>query len=219
LNCREQGLNEATILKYTKGKLALSEIEQVRVDDFLLECSPLLRRLSSMRFFLAGVFLLVCVGSVMAQTSGKYDFYRHPEVNAIGIDPIGWFLGRVDAYWEDRLDPNYSRSYELVYQHDIRKDKGQGVQQTAYTVGAIERIYLIDNAAILGQYVGLGIGLGMSNQTFVVRATAEIGYKYVFETGRGFFIEPKLTLDSYIVGNSHIRRVIPYFALPFGYCW
>lgn len=171
-----------------------------------------------MRLVLVAVLLLIAQ-TASAQSAGKYSFYRHPEAEAVAINPLGWFVGRLDAHWEVRLDPNFSRSYEIVYQHDIRKDKSVGDRQTALTVGAIERIYLIDNAAILGQYVALGGGLGMVNQTFVVRLTAEIGYKFVFATGKGFYVEPALTLDSYIVGNSHIRRVIPYFALPFGYCW
>ena len=172
-----------------------------------------------MRFVLAGVVLLLCCGSAVAQTGHKYDYYRHPESQSVAINPFGWLLGRVDAHFEDRLDPNFSRSYEFAYQPDIRKDKQQPIQ-TAYTVGAIERIYLIDNAAILGQFVGLGGGVGMVSKTFCVRLTAEIGYKLLLGSGpRAFFLEPELLLDSYIVGNHHIRRVIPYFALPFGYAW
>jgi hypothetical protein len=164
--------------------------------------------------------IVLCCSAAVAQSSGKYDFYRHPQSHAFTINPIGWLLGRVDAHYEDRLDPNFSRTYEIAYQRDIRKDKSLGTPEQCYTLGAVERIYLIDNAAIQGQFVGMGGGIGVVSSTIAVRLSAEIGYKLLFGTGTGrFFIEPELLLDSYVIGNNHMRRVLPYFAIPFGFSW
>ena len=173
-----------------------------------------------MRVFFILTALLILPVCCLAQTAGKYEFYRHPESQAVTANPLGFLLGRLDAHYEQRLDPNFTRTYEVAYQRDIRRNKDSGSRQTAYTVGAIERIYLIDNAAMLGQYVGLGAGVGSVGPSFGLRLTAELGYKLVFGDGPGkFFIEPNLTLDSYLIGNGSIRRVLPYIALPFGYCW
>lgn len=173
-----------------------------------------------MRAFFIVALLTLFPLCTSAQTAGKYEFYRHPESQAVTIDPLGFLLGRINGHFEQRLDPNFTRTYELVYQRDIRRNKDSGSAQTAYTVGAIERIYLIDNAAMLGQYVGLGVGVGFVGPSFGFRLTAELGYKLLLGSGPGeFFLEPNLTLDSYLIGNGSIRRVLPYIALPFGYCW
>jgi hypothetical protein len=156
-----------------------------------------------------------------AQTGGKYDFYRYPQKYALSIDPLGQWLGRVSARLETRLDPNFTRQYEIVYQRNVQnKTDKLSYPEAAYTVGAIERIYLVDNAALLGQYAGIGIGVGVINKTIAVRLTAEMGYKFAFPIGRSyFFIEPTLLMDSYLITNHDARRIFPYIAMPFGYCW
>ena len=92
--------------------------------------------------------------------------------------------------------------------------------ESAVSLGAIERIFLVDNAAMLGLYVGIGGGIGMTHLTGTLRMTAEIGYKYSFGGGVGhFFIEPRLIMDSYLITNHVSQRVLPYISLPFGYAW
>jgi hypothetical protein len=156
-----------------------------------------------------------------AQTAGKYDFYRYLQQYAVEIDPLGEILGRVSAQFEERLDPNFSRVYEMVYQRDLEDKNVTGwYPESAVSIGAIERIYLTDNAALLGQYFGLGAGVGLISKTISVRATAEIGDKIAFGGGTGhFFIEPRLLLDSYLITNGISKRILPYIALPFGYSW
>jgi hypothetical protein len=156
-----------------------------------------------------------------AQTAGKYDFYRYLQQHAIEIDPLGYILGRVSAQYEERLDPNFSRTYEIVYQ---RKLEDRGVTgwypESGESIGAIERIYLTDNAALLGQYVGVGLGVGLVNKTIALRATAELGYKIAFGGGTGhYIIEPRILMDSYLITNHDCKRILPYFSLPFGYSW
>jgi hypothetical protein len=181
----------------------------------------ILKRVISLSLFLIlnSYFLIL---NCEAQTAGKYDFYRYLQQYAVEIDPLGDILGRVSAQFEERLDPNFSRVYEIVYQRDIEDKHTSGwYPESATTVGAIERIFLTDNAALLGQYLGIGVGAGLvGNNTLGVRITAEIGYKIAFGGGIGhFFIEPRLLLDSYIVTNSVGQRILPYIALPFGYSW
>ena len=128
-----------------------------------------------------------------AQTAGKYDFYRYLQQYAVEIDPLGEILGRVSGQFEQRLDPNFSRVYEVVYQKNVADKNATGwYPESAFTVGALERIFLTDNAALLGQYVGIGAGAGIVGKNIGVRITAEIGYKIAFGGGAGhFFIEPK----------------------------
>jgi hypothetical protein len=173
-----------------------------------------------MRSLLVVTVVLSLAVTARAQSGSRYDFYRHPESQAITVNPLGFLLGRIDGHFEQRLDPNFTRTYGFAYQPDIRKNRDSGTVQTAYTADATERIYLIDNAAMLGQFVGLGAGIGAVGKSFGLRLTAELGYKLVLGSASGkFFIEPVLTLDSYLIGNGSIRRVLPYIALPFGYCW
>jgi hypothetical protein len=157
-----------------------------------------------------------------AQTAGKYEFYRYLQQYAIEIDPlVGELLGRVSAQYEQRLDPNFSRAYEIVYQRSLEDKHISGwYPESGVSVGAIERIFLVDNAALLGQYVGLGAGVGLVNKTISVRATAELGYKIAFGGGTGhYFIEPRVILDSYLITNRVGQRILPYISLPFGYSW
>jgi hypothetical protein len=169
-------------------------------------------------FLLNSSFLIV---NCNAQTAGKYDFYRYLQQYAVSIDPLGEILGRVSAQFEERLDPNFSRAYEIVYQRDLEDKHTPGwYKESGFTVGALERIYLTDNAAMIGQYIGIGAGTGLVNKTIAVRVTAEIGYKIVFGGGTGhYFIEPKILMDSYIITNAVGQRILPYIALPFGYSW
>ncbi|MDP4198770.1 MAG: hypothetical protein Q8922_02250 [Bacteroidota bacterium] len=159
--------------------------------------------------------------SVHAQTAGKYDFYRYLQRSAIEIDPLGVILGRLGAHYEQRLDPNFTRTYEFVYQTKLEDKKVEGwYPESGVSIGAVERIYLIDNAAMLGQYAGVGAGLGLINKTISVRLTAEIGYKYIFGGGKGhYFIEPKFLMDAYLITNRVGKRIMPIVALPFGYSW
>jgi len=156
-----------------------------------------------------------------AQTAGKYEFYRYLQNKAIQIDPLGQILGRLSAQYEERLDPNFTRAYEFVYQRKLENKNVTGAYpESGISIGAIERIYLVDNAAMLGQYVGVGAGVGLINQTISFRMTAEIGYKFIFGGGKGnYFIEPRLLMDAYLVTNHIGQRILPYIALPFGYCW
>jgi putative endonuclease len=161
------------------------------------------------------------VSNVQAQTASRYDFYRYLQQYAVEIDPLGDILGRMSAQIEERLDPNFSRVYEIVYQRDLADQHNTGwYPESGVTIAAIERIFLTDNAALLGQYVGVGVGAGIVNETIAVRITAEIGYKIAFGGGTGhFFIEPRVLMDSYIVTNRDGQRILPYIALPFGYSW
>jgi hypothetical protein len=156
-----------------------------------------------------------------AQTGSRYDFYRYLERYAVEIDPLGQILGRISAQYEERLDPNFARSYEIVYQRNVEDKNVTGAYpESAFTIGAIERIYLTDNAALIGDYLGVGIGLGVVNKTIAVRTTAEIGYKIVFGGGTGhFFIEPRLMMDAFLITNHDSQRILPYISLPFGYAW
>ncbi len=162
-------------------------------------------------------FILNCE----AQTAGKYEFYRYPQQSAVEIDPLGDILGRISAQYEVRLDPNFTRVYEIVYQRKLQDQNVTGwYPESGVSLGAIERIYLIDNAAMLGNYVGVGGGVGLVNRTISLRMTAEIGYKFMFGGGTGhYFIEPKLLMDAYLITNRVGERVLPYLALPFGYAW
>ncbi len=165
---------------------------------------------------------LLCLPLIArAQTAGKYEFYRYKQTQAIQIDPLGQFLGRVSAEYEVRLDPNYTRAYEFVYQKNLEDKQITGAYpESGISIGAIERIYLVDNAAMLGQYVGIGAGVGLIDKTISARLTAEIGYKYAFGGGIGhFFIEPRIIMDAYLITNHAGKRVLPYISLPFGYAW
>ncbi len=165
--------------------------------------------------------LVLLVRGSPAQTAGKYEFYRYQQHYALQVDPLGQILGRLSAHFEERLDPNFSRSYEVVYQKQLEDQQITGwYPESGVTIGAIERIYLIDNAAMLGQYAGVGLGLGMVNKTISARLTAELGYKYVFGGGSGhYFVEPRLIMDAYLITNHVGQRILPYIALPFGYAW
>ncbi|HET6402200.1 MAG TPA: hypothetical protein VFH95_12495 [Candidatus Kapabacteria bacterium] len=162
-------------------------------------------------------FILHCE----AQTAGKYEFYRYKQQYAVEIDPLGQILGRVSAQFEERLDPNFSRAYEFVYQKDLEDKHATGsYPESGISIGVIERIFLVDNAAMLGQYVGVGAGLGLVNKTVSARMTAELGYKFAFGGGIGhYFIEPRLIMDAYLVTNHDGLRILPYISLPFGYAW
>ena len=89
-------------------------------------------------FLLNSSFLIV---NCNAQTAGKYDFYRYLQQYAVSIDPLGEILGRVSAQFEERLDPNFSRAYEIVYQRDLEDKHTPGwYKESGFTVGALERI-------------------------------------------------------------------------------
>ncbi len=156
-----------------------------------------------------------------AQTAGRYEFYRYLQSYAVQVDPLGDILGRMSAHFEQRLDPNFTRTYELVYQRKLEDKTIDGWRPiSGVTIGAIERIYLIDNAAMLGQYAGVGLGAGFVGPTISVRMTAEIGYKFIFGGGKGhYFIEPSIVMDAYLITNHVGKRILPYIALPFGYTW
>ncbi len=166
------------------------------------------------------IFLCLPVGA-LAQSAGKYEFYRYKQAYAIQVDPLGQILGRLSGQFEDRLDPNFTRTYEFVYHKDVGdKHLGGWYPESAASIGAIERIYLVDNAAMLGLYVGVGGGVGMTHLTGTLRLTAEIGYKFCFGGGAAhYFIEPRVIMDSYLITNHDSQRVLPYISLPFGYAW
>ena len=175
-------------------------------------------------FFCISILILnssFLIPNCHAQTSGKYDFYRYLQSYAIEIDPLGFFLGRVGAHFEQRLDPNFSRVYEIIYQNQLGDKAINGwYQESGESIGVIERIYFTDNSAMLGQYVGLGLGTGLVNKTIALRATAEIGYKIAFGGGTGhFIIEPRILMDSYLITNRDGKRILPYISIPFGYSW
>ncbi|HEY3875084.1 MAG TPA: hypothetical protein VGM92_06380, partial [Candidatus Kapabacteria bacterium] len=140
---------------------------------------------------------------------------------AIAIDPLGDILGRVSIQYEQRLDPNFSRMYEFVYQRELADRSITGwYPESGVSIAAIERIYLIDNGAILGGYAGVGLGTGIVNKTIDVRLTAEIGYKFCFGGGTGnYFIEPRMIMDAYLITNRVGQQVLPYLSVPFGYAW
>jgi hypothetical protein len=188
-----------------------------------LRCLPSMQSrpvLKFLVFFLvlhASFFLFTCE----AQTAGKYEFYRYKQHYAISIDPLGQILGRVSVQYEERLDPNFTRAYEFVYQRNLEDKRVAGAYpESGISAGAIERIYLTDNAAMLGQYVGVGAGVGLIDKTISFRLTAEIGYKFAFGGGIGhYFVEPRLIMDAYLVTNHAGQRILPYLSLPFGYAW
>lgn len=171
--------------------------------------------------FLLFILSLTLTQYCAAQTAGKYEFYRYKQAYTVEIDPLGEILGRMSGQFEERLDPNFSRAYEFVYQKNVGDKKVAGYYpESAISIGAIERIFLVDNAAMLGFYVGIGAGIGMANTTGTLRLTAEIGYKFAFGGGLGhFFIEPRIIMDSYLITNHDSQRVLPYISLPFGYAW
>ena len=178
-------------------------------------------RSTSLQSVVVLIALVLMTANSKAQTAGKYEFYRYLQRYAVTIDPLGEILGRMSAHLEQRLDPNFSRAYEIVYQRDVSDKRVTGsYPESAWSFGAIERIYLVDNAAMLGQYVGVGAGVGQVNVTISFRLTAEIGYKFVFGGGQGhYFIEPRLLMDAYMITNHVGQRILPYVALPFGYAW
>jgi hypothetical protein len=167
------------------------------------------------------LLIFVISESCEAQTAGKYEFYRYDQRYAIEIDPVGEILGRVSAQFEERLDPNFARVYEFVYQKNLGDKSITGYYpESGVSIAAIERIYFVDNAAMLGQYVGVGPGFGLINKTISFRMTAEIGYKIAFGGGKGnFFIEPRAIMDAYLVTNHDGKSILPYVSLPFGYAW
>lgn len=156
-----------------------------------------------------------------AQSAGKYEFYRYLQNRAVEVDPLGFILGRVSAHYEQRLDPNFTRTYEFVWQRELGdKAVANWHHQSGVSIGAMERIYLVDNAAMLGNYASVGAGLGLIDKTISVRLTAEIGYKYCFGGGKGhYFVEPKFIMDAYLITNHVGKRILPLIALPVGYAW
>ena len=164
---------------------------------------------------------LVDTNRCEAQTAGKYEFYRYPQHYAIQIDPLGQILGRLSGQFEQRLDPNFTRAYEIVYQKKLEDEKITGwFPMSGITLGVFERIYLIDNAAMLGQYAGVGGGVGMVSKTISLRLSAEMGYKYAFGFWGGhYFIEPRIVLDAYLFTNPHAKHIVPVIAIPFGYAF
>ena len=175
----------------------------------------------SITLFISFASVFFFISECQAQTAGKYEFYRYQQSNAVAIDPLCDILGRMSVQYEQRLDPNFSRMYEFVYQRRLEdRHSSNWYPESGISIGAIERIYLIDNGALLGGYCGVGVGAGMVNQTIDVRMTAEIGYKICFGGGSGhYFIEPRVLMDAYLITNHDGQRVLPYISLPFGYAW
>src|ERR1051326_8956410 len=60
-------------------------------------------------------FILHC----FAQSGGNYYFYRYLQTRAVEVDPLGAILGRISAHYEQRLDPNFTRTYEFVWQREL----------------------------------------------------------------------------------------------------
>jgi hypothetical protein len=173
---------------------------------------------SAVLFFI--LYSLFCV-RCSAQHAGKYDYYRYLQAQAVEADPLGFILGRVSAQYEQRLDPNFTRTYEFVWQRELGDKNVEGYyHESGVSVGVLERIYLVDNAAMLGNYAGVGAGLGLVDRTISFRLTAEIGYKYCFGGGKGhYFVEPKFIMDAYLFTNRIGKRILPLVALPIGYAW
>jgi hypothetical protein len=157
----------------------------------------------------------------IAQHAGKYDYYRYLQTQAVEADPLGFILGRVSAQYEQRLDPNFTRTYEFAWQRELGDKNVKGYyHESGVSIGAMERIYLVDNAAMLGNYAGVGAGLGLIDKTISFRLTAEVGYKYCFGGGKGhYFVEPKFIMDAYLFTNRIGKRILPLVALPVGYAW
>src|SRR6266536_2244311 len=75
-------------------------------------------------------FILHC----SAQHGGKYDYYRYLQTKAVEADPLGVILGRVSAHYEERLDPNFTRTYEIVWQREL-SNIPDSVHQSGISIG------------------------------------------------------------------------------------
>lgn len=147
----------------------------------------------------------------------RVDYYRSPFPNALSIDPLGELLGRIGMKYERRTDPLFSSFFEFSYQRDVKK-KDFDTTLPAYSIGVGERIYLRDNAAMEGVYVGVQGAVSFISSSLTLRLTPEIGYKVRLGNSH-FFIEPLILYDAFLFHIHGAKSVLPYVALPIGYMW
>lgn len=149
------------------------------------------------------------------------ELYRSEYAYALTVDPIGLVLGRTAARFEWRYEPNFSHIIELAFDRDIDSLKTSITSDAIPTYSSAfgMRLYLRDNDAIEGLFAGIGAGGTLMNERKLgLRVTAEIGYKWVLG-GSGFFLEPQLIIDAYVLRVAAAKPFFSYVALPFGIAW
>jgi hypothetical protein len=165
------------------------------------------------------LFLLVLISPEVSQAQHRepVNYYRSPYWYGVQIDPIGQILGRASARFEWRVDPLLSRYFEFAYQKNVSSLSVTAKEQSM-SLGIGERIYLRDNAAIVGFFAGANLGFALINsKSFGARISLEIGCKIPFTAKSHFFVEPELMIDAYFIHPIFTRQIFPYFSLPFGY--
>jgi hypothetical protein len=170
---------------------------------------------------LAGAFLLLFAANVCsAQEHEEIQYYISPYWHAVQIDPIGTLLDRISARYEFRVDPLLSRYFEFAYQRNLNTKVTNDVRTPSASAAFGERIFLRDNAAMIGLFAGVNVGIALlDHRTVSARITLEIGYKLPLGKNSHFFIEPEGLIDSYIIKRPNMRQIFPYLAIPFGYIW
>jgi hypothetical protein len=162
--------------------------------------------------------LTLSAGAARAQPKLEpVDYYVSPYPHAAEIDPLGDILGRVGARYEYRVDPSLSRYFDVSFQRNLNH-AANGIITPAISVGYGTRIYLRDNAAMVGLFVGVNLGLALVNHNSINALLAmEIGYKLTFGPNSPFFIEPELLTDAYLFHHNNASKIFPYVAVPLGF--
>jgi hypothetical protein len=169
---------------------------------------------------LAMLSLSLGIGVANAQPKLEpVDYYVSPYPHAVEIDPLGDLLGRVGARYEYRVDPLLSRYFDFSFQKNLNHDRN-GIITPAISAGYGTRIYLRDNAAMVGLFVGVNLGVALVNHNSInALLSMEIGYKLTFGSKSPFFIEPELLTDAYLFHHNNASKVFPYVAVPVGFLW
>jgi hypothetical protein len=165
--------------------------------------------------------LLLVASSTFAQSPhGELQYYISPYRYAFQIDPLGALLGRISGRFEFRVDPLISRYVEFAYQRNLNTKVGNDIRTPSSSLAFGERIYLRDNAAMVGLFAGVNLGFALiDSRSFSARLSLEIGYKLPLGSGSHFFLEPEMIIDAYFLKRPNMRQIFPYVALPFGYMW
>ena len=174
----------------------------------------------ALSWLLAVVVFSVAAAPAKAQPRLEpVDYYVSPFPHAVELDPIGYLLGRVGGRFEYRVDPLISRYFEVAYQKNLDRT-ANGIVMPSASLGFGERIYLRDNAAMVGLYAGVNLGVALINATILdARLSMEIGYKLPLGSKSHFFIEPELLIDAYLFHHQNVSEIFPYITIPFGYLW
>ena len=149
------------------------------------------------RYLFLFIFILnasFLIHNCVAQTAGKYDFYRYLQQYAVSNRSAGRNSWAGQRAIRERLDPNFSRVYEIVYQRNLEDNiRRVGIKNRGFPLARWSGFFLSIMLRCLGNMLAWELVFGSVNETIAARITAEIGYKFVFGGGTGhYFIEPRL---------------------------